>query len=147
MRKSTMKKGMSVLLTAAMAATMLAGCGDKDAETTTPPADDANTPADDVNDTPDDTTTADAPEENTPSADYTDYSAGFPERVTIQIPVYDRSFEGWNVTDNYYTKWVQTEFGDKYNVDVKYVAINRGDEVQDYMQLIAAGNEIGRAHV
>lgn len=140
MRKSTMKKGMSVLLTAAMAATMLAGCGDKDAETTTPPADDANPPADDVNDTPDDTTTADAPEENTPSADYTDYSAGFPERVTIQIPVYDRSFEGWNVTDNYYTKWVQTEFGDKYNVDVKYVAINRGDEVQDYMQLIAAGN-------
>lgn len=74
------------------------------------------------------------------SGAYTDYSGGFPEKVTIQIPVYDRAFEGWNVTDNYYTRWIQSEFGDKYNVDVEYVAIGRSTEVQDYMQLIAAGN-------
>lgn len=137
MRKSTMKKGMSVLLTAAMAATMLAGCGGDDTETTTTPA-----PADDTNDVADvdtaDTAADDAADDNA-SADYTDYSAGFPERVTIQIPVYDRAFEGWNVTDNYYTQWIQSEFGEKYNVDVEYVAIGRTTEVQDYMQLIAAG--------
>ena len=74
------------------------------------------------------------------AGNYTDYSGGFPEKVTIQIPVYDRAFEGWNVTDNYYTRWIQSEFGDKYNVDVEYVAIGRSTEVQDYMQLIAAGN-------
>lgn len=72
--------------------------------------------------------------------EYTDYSEGFPERVTIQIPVYDRAFEGWNVTDNYYTQWIQQEFGEKYNVNVEYVSIGRTTEVQDFMQLIAAGN-------
>lgn len=73
-----------------------------------------------------------------PDGGYTNYSAGFPERVTIQIPVYDRGQEGWNVTDNYYTRWVQQEFGEKYNVNVEYVAINRTNEVQDFMQLIGA---------
>lgn len=72
--------------------------------------------------------------------DYTDYSKGFPEKVTIKIPVYDRGFEGWDPTNNYYTKWIQSEFGDKYNVEVQYVAIGRTTEVTDYMQMIAAGS-------
>ncbi|MEY8355769.1 extracellular solute-binding protein [Lachnospiraceae bacterium 54-53] len=71
---------------------------------------------------------------------YTDYSKGFPENVTIKIPVYDRGFEGWDPVNNYYTQWIQKEFGDKYNVTVQYVAINRQNEVADYMQMIAAGN-------
>ena len=33
---------------------------------------------------------------------------------------------------------MQTEFGDKYNINVEYVAIGRTTEVQDYMQMIAA---------
>ena len=133
MRKSTMKKSVSVLLTAAMTAGMLAGCGGS--ETTTNDA--ADNSAADKNTTA--TTEAAASDEST-GGSYTDYSAGFPETVTIQIPVYDRAFEGWNVTDNYYTQWIQSEFGDKYNVNVEYVAIGRSTEVQDYMQLIAAGN-------
>ena len=55
---------------------------------------------------------------------YTDYSNGFPENVTIKIPVYDRSFEDWDPVNNYYTQWIQKEFGDKYNVTVQYVSIN-----------------------
>lgn len=70
---------------------------------------------------------------------YADYSGGFENKVTIQIPVYDRAFEGWNVTDNYYTKWIQSEFGDKYNVNVEFVAIARDAEVNDYMQMLASG--------
>lgn len=135
MRKSTMKKGLSVMLTIAMAAGMMAGCGDSgnDAGDTaaTPDSGSSAAPA---------TEAADAGSSDAASGSYTDYSAGFPENVTIQIPVYDRAFEGWNVTDNYYTQWIQSEFGDKYNVTVEYVAINRTDEVQDFMQLIAAGN-------
>ena len=69
---------------------------------------------------------------------YPDYSAGFPERATIQIPVYDRGYEGWNTTDNHYTQWIQQEFGEKYNVNVEYVGISRKGEVQDFMQMIAA---------
>lgn len=71
---------------------------------------------------------------------YTDYSQGFPENVTIKIPVYDRGFEGWDPVNNYYTKWIQKSFGDKYNVTIQYIAINRQNEIADYMQMIAAGN-------
>ena len=70
---------------------------------------------------------------------YEDYSNGFKETVTIQIPVYDRAFESWNVTDNYYTRWIQSEFGDKYNVNVEFVAITRTTEVNDFMQMLASG--------
>lgn len=75
---------------------------------------------------------------NAEESDANDYSNGFPENVTIEIPVYERAFEGWNVTDNYYTRWMQKEFGDKYNVTVKYVPIARNSEVQDFQQLLAA---------
>ncbi len=149
MRKNHLKRGMAVLLSAAMAATMLAGCGGGDAETDANANNDNNAEAnndnqadndadaDAANDDVEDTSAAD--NADAPAGDYTDYSAGFPENVTIQIPVYDRAFEGWNVTDNYYTQWVQKEFGDKYNVTVEYVAIGRTTEVADYMQMIAAG--------
>ncbi len=64
----------------------------------------------------------------------------FAERVKITIPVYDRSKEGYPpVDDNYWTRWVQAEFGEKYNVDVEYVAIPRGDVMTKYSLLIAAG--------
>lgn len=72
------------------------------------------------------------------SGSYADYSKGFPEKVTLEIPVYERAFEGWNVTDNYYTRWIQKEFGDKYNVNVKFVPITRSSEVTDYEQLLAS---------
>ncbi len=135
MKNKTIKKLVSVMLVASMAASMVVGCGSKDDA----PADDAAT------DEPSDDTTADdtpSDEGDVPAdgGDYTDYSGGFSETVTIKIPVYDRAFEGWDVTNNYYTQWVQKEFGDKYNVNVEYVAINRTNEIQDYMQLIAAQN-------
>ena len=63
----------------------------------------------------------------------------FAERVKITVPVYDRSKEGFPaVDDNYWTKWIQENFGDKYNIDVQYVAIPRGDVMTKYSLLIAA---------
>ena len=65
----------------------------------------------------------------------------FAERVHITVPVYDRSKEGYPaVDDNYWTRFVQTEFGDKVNVDVEYVAIPRGDVMTKYNLLITAGD-------
>ncbi len=64
----------------------------------------------------------------------------FAERVKITVPVYDRSKAGYPaVDDNYWTQWIQKEFGDKYNIDVQYVAIPRGDVMMKYSTLIAAG--------
>lgn len=63
----------------------------------------------------------------------------FEERVTITVPVYDRSKAGYPaVDDNYWTQWIQQEFGDKWNIEVDYVAIPRGDVMTKYSMLIAA---------
>ena len=63
----------------------------------------------------------------------------FAENVTIKIPVYDRGIEGIpNVEDNYWTQWIQSEFGDKYNITVKYVAIPRTDVMTKYSLLASA---------
>ncbi|SDZ60026.1 ABC-type glycerol-3-phosphate transport system, substrate-binding protein [Evansella caseinilytica] len=64
----------------------------------------------------------------------------FPDTVNLDIPVYDRAFEGWNVTDNFYTRWIQEEFGDAHNINVNFVPIARANEVTDFQQLLAAGN-------
>ena len=62
----------------------------------------------------------------------------FEETVTITVPVYDRAKAGYPaVDDNYWTQWIQKEFGDKYNIDVNYVAIPRGDVMTKYNLLIA----------
>ena len=63
----------------------------------------------------------------------------FEERVTITVPVYDRSKAGYPaVDDNYWTQYIQKEFGDKWNIEVQYVAIPRGDVMTKYSMLIAA---------
>lgn len=69
------------------------------------------------------------------------YLEPFAERVKITVPVYDRSKEGYPaVDDNYWTRWVQQEFGEQYNIDVEYVAIPRGDVMTQYSLLIAGGD-------
>lgn len=124
------KRAAAFGMAAAMTAGLLAGCGKKEEVS-------ASTKAAETGKT-EESKAGESTAEN--SKDYQDYSAGFPENVTIKIPVYDRGFEGWDPVNNYYTSWIQKEFGDKYNVTVQYVAINRQNEVADYMQMIAAGN-------
>lgn len=129
MRKQT-KRAAAIVMAAAMTTTLLAGCGGSGSSAAA---------SESAESTTSEASSEASTSEAAASGSYTDYSAGFPERVTIQIPVYDRGFENWNVADNYYTQWVQQEFGEKYNVDVEYVAISRSNEVTDYMQMIAAG--------
>ena len=62
----------------------------------------------------------------------------YPEQITLRIPVYDRGQTGQApVTDNYWTKYVQKEFGDKHNIKVEYIAIPRQGEVTKFNQLMA----------
>lgn len=138
MKRRLYQKIVAMALTGTMAIGMLTGCGSS--QETAAPAEES-TAADSAK-SAESTETADSAEaqEQDSSSPYTDYSGGFPETVTIQIPVYDRAFEGWNVTDNTYTQWIQKEFGDKYNVNVEYVAVGRSTEVADYMQMLSAGN-------
>ena len=124
--KKKLNKAIALGMSAAMAAMLLAGCGGGSSSSVAASSSEASS-------------TASEAASSEAAGSYTDYSAGFPENVTIKIPVYDRGFEGWNVTDNYYTRWIQSEFGDKYNVTVQYVSIARSGEVQDFNQMIAAG--------
>ncbi|RIX52096.1 ABC transporter substrate-binding protein [Paenibacillus nanensis] len=120
------KTFVPLLMAIIMVASILAGCSkNNNANSESSPSPSASNTASN--------TPSDAPE-----GAYPDYSKGFPEKVTLEIPVYERAFEGWNVSDNYYTRWVQKEFGDKYNIEVKYVPITRSSEVQDYEQLLAS---------
>lgn len=138
MKRRLYQKFVAMALTGTMAIGMLTGCGSS--QETAAPAEES-TAADSAKsaESTEAADSADAQEQDS-SSPYTDYSGGFPETVTIQIPVYDRAFEGWNVTDNTYTQWIQKEFGDKYNVNVEYVAVGRSTEVADYMQMLSAGN-------
>lgn len=124
------KKAAAFGLASVMAAGVLSGCGVK-----------KEVSASTANDKKEgETNKTEEAKAETGSKEFADYSKGFPEKVTIKIPVYDRGFEGWDPVNNYYTRWIQKEFGDKYNVTVQYVAINRQKEIADYMQMIAAGN-------
>ena len=53
------------------------------------------------------------------------------ERVELTVEVYDRGTQGQTPVDNnYWTKWIQQEFGEPNNVDVKFVSCPRSEEVQ-----------------
>lgn len=62
----------------------------------------------------------------------------YPEQVELKIPVYDRGTPGQaSVIDNYWTKYVQSEFGDKHNIKVTYISIPRKEEITKFNQLLA----------
>jgi putative aldouronate transport system substrate-binding protein len=60
--------------------------------------------------------------------------SAFKNQVTLKVPVYQRATPNGapDAANNYWTKWVQKEFGDKYNIKVEYVALARGQENELY---------------
>ncbi len=133
--KKNLKKAVALAMASAMVVGSLSACGNDSTPTDSTTA--ATTKAADNN-----ATTAAGDTATTPAGDTVAGIDGwepFADRVHITVPVYDRSKEGYPaVDDNYWTQWVQTEFGDKYNIDVEYVAIPRGDVMTKYNLLIAA---------
>lgn len=62
----------------------------------------------------------------------------FKQRVTLNIPVYQRATPNGaaDAGNNYWTDWIQKEFGDKYNIEVNFKdwVIPRGQENEMYAQ-------------
>ncbi|RKM61426.1 extracellular solute-binding protein [Butyrivibrio sp. CB08] len=124
------KKFLSAIL--AMSMVMgLAACGN-------------NGPVPTANDSADTTEATEAPAAEAPAAEATDAVAGidgwepFGDQVTLRVAVYDRGDAGNGCSDvenNYWTNWVQENFGDKYNIKVEYVGITRSDVMTDYAML------------
>lgn len=71
-----------------------------------------------------------------------DETGSFAEKVTLQVPVYDRGVEGVpDVTDNYWTQYIQENFGDPNNIEVEFVPITRSDVMTDY-SLLASSQDL-----
>ncbi|MCD8181448.1 MAG: extracellular solute-binding protein [Firmicutes bacterium] len=66
----------------------------------------------------------------------------YEEQIELKIPVYDRGMQGQaDVDNNYWTNYVQENFGDQYNIKMTFVPITRNDDVTVFNQLLAAGEQ------
>ena len=134
MKKTTLQKLLATALVGAMAMGTLTGCG---AEEAPAPSSEAAAPAQSSEAAPAASSEAAA----APAVAGIEGFVPFAENVTLQIPVYDRgdSANGCSdVENNYWTNWVQENFGDKYNITVEYIGITRSDVMTDYSLLAAA---------
>ncbi len=148
MKKNILRKVLVLALTGSMVIGMLSGCGGKGSSEEASSSQDSQTASDSATndaatDNATDTATDDtADDSEAPAADSAagiDSWEAFGSNITLKVAVYDRGVEGVpTVDDNYWTKWVQENFGDKYNITVKYIPITRTDVMTDYALLAAA---------
>ena len=143
MKKNVMKRLFAVALTAAMVGGSLAGCGGSE------PAAPAEAPAEQEAEKPAESAEPAAPaaqEAPSEAPEAVDVSAEpgiagwepFAEKVELEVAVYNRDNPDWaNPQDNYWTQYVQKNFGDAYNINVTYVPIPRGAVLENYALLAA----------
>lgn len=130
MKKRKLQRVLASALTVAMAASMVTGCGsEKTADSTA--ATEGSMDVESIQESVAESV-AEAVAEDTVTG--IEGYVPFENQVTLQIPVYDRG-GAVDVTNNYWTNWVQENFGDQYNIKVEYVAIPRGDVLNKYAQL------------
>ena len=143
MKKNTLQKVLATAMVGAMAMGTLTACG---GDTATTGSSAAGSSA--ASSTASSTASSEAaPASSTDSAATVAGMEGwtpFTEKVTLQIPVYDRGDSGNGCSDvenNYWTEWVQKNFGDVYNIDVQYIGITRSAVMNDY-SMLAAGKDL-----
>ena len=64
------------------------------------------------------------------------------KRTSLKVEFFERGdvpAGAGSITDNALTKWIQTEFGDKNNIDVEFISVPRAQESQQLNVLMAAG--------
>ncbi|GMK39388.1 lipoprotein LipO [Paenibacillus sp. CCS19] len=65
------------------------------------------------------------------------------KQVTLKVEVFDRGNApagAGPVTDNYWTQWIQKEFGDPNNIKLEFVPVPRNQEVDKLNVLMATGD-------
>lgn len=143
MKKNTLQKVLATALVGVMAMGTLTACGEGD----TPASASSSEPASSAASSEAASSAASSEAAGSEAAGTVAGVEGwepFAENVTLQIPVYDRGDAGNGCSDvenNYWTEWVQENFGDKYNITVEYIGITRTDVMTDYT-LLAAGQTL-----
>ncbi|MCM1539939.1 MAG: hypothetical protein NC121_01630 [Blautia sp.] len=134
MKKNNLQKVLAATLASVMVMGTLTACGGG--------GDDANASA--GSSTPASTESSAAAstggsEASQPAADVVpgiDGFVAFENTVTLNIPVYQRATPNGaaDAGDNYWTAWIQKEFGEQYNIDVNFKdwVIPRGQENDSY---------------
>lgn len=65
----------------------------------------------------------------------------YDEPVTLKVSVFDRGLTGGTPVDNnYWTAWIQKEFGDPRNIKMEWSVIPRSEEVDKLNTLMASGD-------
>lgn len=143
MKKKSLQKTLAFALAAAMSFGTLAGCGSGGGSTES--ASSTETSAENSTGTTAEAESTAAAETASANADAAegggmDSWEPFAENVTLQVPVYDRGLDGVpDVSNNYWTQWIQENFGDPWNITVEFVPITRNDAMTDYALLASAG--------
>ena len=143
MKKNSLQKTLAIALAAVMSLGTLTGCGNSGTTTESEPL--AETTAKNTAGTVSEAESTAATD--TASAESAVAEGGgmdswepFAENVTLQVPVYDRGLDGVpDVSNNYWTQWIQENFGDPWNITVEFVPITRNDAMTDYALLASAG--------
>lgn len=149
MKKKTLQRAAALVMTGAMVMGAMTGCGSEPATNESTSAG-GSTPSSESTPTGGDTQPSGGDTEPSGGDAPASTAAGmegwtpFADTVTLQIPVYDRGDNGngcSDVVNNYWTKWVQDNFGAMYNINVEYVAITRTDVMTDHT-LLATGQDL-----
>lgn len=151
MKKNVIQKILAVSLVGVMAMSTLAGCGGNSGTSGT--SSDTGSSASESSSAGDSGTDSNAgsSEASTGGEAAADTAAAgidgfvpFEERVTLNIPVYQRATPNGaaDAGNNYWTEWIQTNFGDQYNIDVNFSdwVIPRGEENAMYAQWASVQN-------
>lgn len=143
MKKKTLQRAAALVMTGAMVMGVMTGCGsDSGTSESSTPASGSNSASESTPASDNTSTGGDTPASSTAAG--MEGWTPFENTVSLQIPVYDRGDAGNGASDvvnNYWTNWVQENFGAMYNIDVEYVAITRSDVMTDYT-LLATGQDL-----
>ena len=138
MKKNNLQKVLATALTGAMVAGTIVGCGSTETAPAATETQQTESTAKTETTTTTETTATETPAADTAAVPGIDGWTPFDNQVTLRVAVYDRGDNGNGCSDvenNYWTNWVQENFGDKYNVKVEYVGITRSDVMTDYAML------------
>lgn len=121
---------ISLLLCLMLIVGLFSGCGSKESEDTsqTPSAEETET-------------VEEKPEESEADDSETDDSESKGEAIELRVEVFDRGTPGQTPVDNnYWTKWIQEQFGDPNNIKVTFVPCPRSQEVETLNVWMATGD-------
>ena len=147
MKKNNLQKVLALTLAGVMVMGTLTACGDSgnsntDNTNTADTSTSTSTGTDNSASTSNDTSAS--TEGDTAAVAGIDGFVPFEQTVTLNIPVYQRAEPNGaaDAGSNYWTQWIQENFGDKYNINVNFSdwVIPRGEENAMYAQWASVQN-------